>query len=357
MSPQHGTYARQFARLANAAVDLATLPDQLLDALARVVSFDSYCWAAIDPRSLLPTGKMGTTLRFSSPVLWEEQELIARNREPGDLRSMARCGRSVALLSQIFGERKDESLIYRRVLRPNGLEHQLRGALAVDGVHWGQLHIERRADRPDFSSSEVALVEEFVPHIAHAFRRWLLAEPGATSDASPPALPGVIVLDEHYEVDSISPEAEHWLGEWGLSDLKRPPVAITAVVGAAHARAAGCADAIPSARLRVKTGAWLHVRATHLARPDRKPCTALVLERAAPDQVAPLIARANQLTARETEIAMLVLRGRSTSEIAAELFISPYTVQDHLKSIFEKVGVRSRRELATEIFEPHCQAA
>ena len=81
-----------------------------------------------------------------------------------------------------------------------------------------------------------------------------------------------------------------------------------------------------------------------------------MLERAAPDQVAPLIARANQLTARETEIAILVLRGNSTSEIAAELFISPYTVQDHLKSIFEKVGVRSRRELATEIFEPHYQA-
>jgi DNA-binding CsgD family transcriptional regulator len=82
-----------------------------------------------------------------------------------------------------------------------------------------------------------------------------------------------------------------------------------------------------------------------------------VLERASSDQVASLIARAHQLSQRETQVALLVLRGLSTNEIAGELFISPYTVQDHLKSIFEKVGVRSRRALATEVFEPHGVAA
>lgn len=138
MSPEHATHTRQFERLASAAVDLPTLPDQLLEALARVVPFDSYCWAAIDPRSLLPNGGIGTSLPFPSPVLWEEQELVAREIEPGDLRSMARSGRSVALLSEIVGNRKDESLIYRRILRPNGLEHQLRSTVALEGAHWGQ---------------------------------------------------------------------------------------------------------------------------------------------------------------------------------------------------------------------------
>jgi DNA-binding CsgD family transcriptional regulator len=357
MSAVHATHAHQFERLANAPEDLATLPERLLDALARVVPFDAFCWAAIDPRSLLPTGPVGTSIPFPSPLLWEEQEQIARNQEPGDLRSMARSGRSVALLSEIVGDRKDQSLIYRHVLRPNGLEHQLRGALALAGSHWGQLHIERRPDRPDFSSSEVSLVEAIVPHFAHALCRWLIADPGAKSSASRPAVPGVIVLDEDNEVDSISPEAEYWLTEWGLSDFKRPPVAISAVVGAARARADGYSDSIPSARLRLRTGAWLHVRATHLTRPGRQARTAVVLDRAAPDHVAPLIARANQLTARETQVALLVIHGLSTAEIAAKLFLSPYTIQDHLKSIFEKVGVRSRRALATEIFEPHYQGS
>jgi DNA-binding CsgD family transcriptional regulator len=52
---------------------------------------------------------------------------------------------------------------------------------------------------------------------------------------------------------------------------------------------------------------------------------------------------------RERDICREVMAGHSTSDIAGRLFISSNTVQDHLKSVFGKVGVRSRGELVARL--------
>jgi DNA-binding NarL/FixJ family response regulator len=48
-------------------------------------------------------------------------------------------------------------------------------------------------------------------------------------------------------------------------------------------------------------------------------------------------------------VAALVLHGQSTRQIVSKLHISADTVQEHLTAVFDKVGVRSRRELATTL--------
>ena len=55
---------------------------------------------------------------------------------------------------------------------------------------------------------------------------------------------------------------------------------------------------------------------------------------------------ADALTAREREIASLVAAGRTNREVAEQLVLSPRTIDAHLRSIYGKLGVRSRVELA-----------
>lgn len=55
------------------------------------------------------------------------------------------------------------------------------------------------------------------------------------------------------------------------------------------------------------------------------------------------------LSRRQEETALLAATGHSTREIAEKLFITEYTVKDHLKEIFQKIGVHNRSELCPKI--------
>ncbi len=56
----------------------------------------------------------------------------------------------------------------------------------------------------------------------------------------------------------------------------------------------------------------------------------------------------DELTPRELTVARLVAQGLANKEVAAQLFLSTNTIETHLRHVFQKLGVRSRTELAAK---------
>ncbi len=224
--------------------------------------------------------------------------------------------------------------------------------LRAGSSHWGMMCLHR--DGTGFTASEVAFLRQLAPHLAEGLRTALLLnslnKAGVVSDDSP----GLVVLSEDLTVVSVNPAAEHWLEElsdWSPSgDLPQTVRAVALRLIALERTGDARSEFVPRVRVRTLGGRWVVLHASRLAGPGAAGQIAVILQVAHPVEVAPLILQAYGLTAREAEVAGLVLRGLSTDRAAAELVISPLTVQQHLKAIFEKTGVGSRRELGARVF-------
>jgi DNA-binding CsgD family transcriptional regulator len=160
----------------------------------------------------------------------------------------------------------------------------------------------------------------------------------------------LLVLDDRLEVESATPGTERWLAELpGAAEL---PTAVIAVAGQAL-RTADSVGEVAFARVLTHTGTWVVLHGAPLSSGGDSRRVAVIIEPAHPTRITALLMAAYGLTEREQEVTRHVLQGSSTSEIADTLVVSPHTVQEHLKSIFDKTGVRSRRDLVGKVFFTH----
>ena len=113
----------------------------------------------------------------------------------------------------------------------------------------------------------------------------------------------------------------------------------------------------PCVRVRTRAGRWLKLHALRLSGADQSRQIAVIIEPARAQEMAPLLLAAYALTERERKIAQCVLRGMSNKLIARELAVSPLTVQQHLKAVFEKLDVHSRGELIARVLFERRQAS
>lgn len=124
------------------------------------------------------------------------------------------------------------------------------------------------------------------------------------------------------------------------------PAAAYNVAAQLLAREAGVDDHPASARAYLGQGIWVALSAARLGVPDDPASMiAVSVEPLPPEQRCDLYARALGLTQRETELLAHLVGGADTRRLTQLMYVSEHTVQDHLKSVFAKAGVNSRRSL------------
>lgn len=343
----------------NAAVSSYALREGLLDRLQKQIGFDGAFFATVDPASLLYTSAVRRDMPPDASPEFIRTEL--GELDVNQLRSLARATSPVGWLDEATGGRRTVSLRYREAMRPFGLGDELRVALRVDGLCWGLLCLHRAEDGPAFSAGDAALLSNLSTHAAEGLRRAVVAD-GAVHDWDPDG-PGVAVIGQGSDVESVTPAAGRWLAE--LAELDAPrraglPTVVRAVVDRLAERPEPSDDerSLPRVRVRLPSGRWLVLHASHLEGPNGCPTrTVLVIEPASPALLAPLIVAAYGLTPREAEVARHALAGLARKTIASELRISPHTVNDHLKSVFDKVGVGSAGQLRARLFQDYRMTA
>jgi DNA-binding CsgD family transcriptional regulator len=331
--------------------------DEVAARLRRVVDADAMCWHTLDPVTRLMTSDapqelIGAGVYTAATAARAGAAITAAEYVHGDVNAFAALAARrvpVGILSEATRGRPERSVRYRQVLEPSGIPFELRGAFVSRGRSWGAVHVARREESGDFDRDDAEALATVAATVADGIRTSLRFDAARRPEDG--TSPGMVVLDPANRVELITAPARELLAELrsaaAVDTEETPPTAVLALAAFArgHATPEPAADvvAVPA------PNGWITLHAS-LPEGAGSGRVAIVLERSASPQTTTLRLEAHGVTAREREIAALLARGLSNAEIAAELVLSPYTVQDHVRSLFEKTGVGSRQELVARIF-------
>jgi DNA-binding CsgD family transcriptional regulator len=317
-----------------------------MGALRQAIGFGGpSCWVLADPASLLPTGHemTGVDAAFQSSV--PRLTALHQGYEAASDRSTASGEEHVATLSTSTAGDLAKNQLWDECFRPHGVGDCFFLACRDRHGSWGWVNASReRSDRP-FTAQDVRLLRDVSASLGATMRQLV------TGDSSPPAdslPPGVIICDHHLRETSWTPAAHRWLAQlsdgphWHRHGLLPP--AVYGVAGRLLAAAEEASGGTARARIRTTTGTWVVLDGSRLEG-EAGGRVAITIRSATADEVLEILCRAYELTPRESELVRLVVGGLRTQQLAERLFITPYTIKDHLKAVFGKVDVRSRGEL------------
>lgn len=336
--------------VARAGLDLETFLSESLASIARAVPHVAACVGTVDPASLLLTG----TLKFGDLHGRDEHDHEWGLLEYGGHEETAFTELAHRAVPAVAVRETDaDSVRLNEFMVPRyDYADELRLVMRGRGQVWGCVALFRGpTDRP-FGAEEVALLASLSETMSVGMRLGLLTRLTEAPDMTHRG-PAVVVVGPDDQISSMSVGAEERLAELKFNAHQTEPTGIVAsLVGSARRFARGEVAHAPSTRVRARSGMWLVMHASPMAglRGTSDGDVVITIDEARPPEIVPLVVAAFDLTDREREVTEKVLRGLDTREIAGALHLSTYTVQDHLKSVFEKASVRSRRELVSRVY-------
>ena len=328
-------------RLVGAGFDVDEFRVASLASLRRFVTIDAAFYATVDGDTMVMTSAL-----TESPLLHAASQFLDNEYGVSDVNKFAQIAdltQGVASLDQSTQGDRGSSPRYRDIMAPIGLGDEVRVALRSRGRCWGVLCLHREDGEGGFDDDELKFLGAAGTILGEGLRR-AVAMTSATTGRPIAGGPGVLILDPNLDVVSANPQAGPWLE--AVDDREWPPsipLPVAVLSAAAAARAFSLEPAQQRTRVRRRSGGWMTVQASPLS---GSVGHTVVRARYTRSRRGHLVGacRARSHTG-SSSVATFVLRGRSTQQIMNELSISANTVQEHLRAVFDKLGVGNRREL------------
>jgi len=340
---QQARCRERLERLATSTQDCESVQREAIVDLQRLVGFDRWCWPLADPVTLVPLG--GVAEHDYGPRLPRALELEYSGGDFAAKDVLARRANLAGSLRTETGGDLARSPRWDEVMRGVGIGDIAVVACRDEFGCWGWVEAYRDNGGRPFEDGDLEFLASIGPALGSVLRRGLGFVPPPDGDAATPSTTGVIVLNADLSVADATTGARAWIGAfpgarlwaaWGMLPPAIYPVATRARAGRPAARA--------RALWRVVDGRWVMVEAAPLEDRDQGQI-AVTLRDATLAETFGQGCRVYGLSPREREVAAALVAGLDTRAVTERLFISRHTVQDHLKSVFGKMGIHSRREM------------
>lgn len=314
----------------------------LLAEIRRWIPCDAYAWVLTDPATEVGTSPLAEVPSLDDlPTVIRLKYLTSVNRW-----TALSTDESATLVAATGGDR-GSSPMWAGLLDGYGFGDVLSTVFRDPFGCWAFLDLWRRDG--SFTERERETLTEVARVVTPAVRRSLsvtFEPPPSRPEPSPE--PAVVLLTDDLRPRGQTAATEAQLRTLLPTELDRAPVPAAVLNVAAQLLAVEAAvdDHPPWARVARGTGGWCTVRAARLAAGAPGPeAIAVSIEASTPRERSAIYARVFGLSARETDVLEVLATGADSRTAAARLFVSEHTVQDHLKSIFAKTGVRTRPAL------------